>query len=895
MALENTTSPLPKVNLLHAHRLENTKSKLPAFRFADLKSRIRVSHGVAPSILPKETVLASTTTQGTEPNATTNPTAQQIFLLTGRPASPTASPVEATEGSAATRSPSSQPKSTKSRPRLRRQPASCSSNGIDTQTGPPPALSTQRSFAADPAQSPVSHTSEWASAQRQLAIESHNNFNSTRDDIAKTANETTKPLRAASRSLDESKLSRPVIPPIRSFRSSAARKSLDMYPSASQHYEEQSDGVDDDRNCTLRALEGLSNEDRFSRQSSFHAQARDESSVEANSEDLFLSLAQDGMSRQAGNGDIRDSMSRTERRRSRIALASNRQSLPAISYKSSSLQMPGHGSELQPSFGEEDSSNRHQIAYRPPSRDRPTGLPAPQPGDLSKTKFAARSSPITPRSPLTLESPSSYGRRRPSIPDSSEINPARTHAYRKSILSHTTPRTYHSSPLVARSMDVDDAIEPRRVAEGTESTASTTAPSTVWDELDDLKSRIRKLELTGKLPATSGAAVSHATGDRPPTATTTITTLSTSPKRGRRLSFSPSESMAGGSATNETHPLLHSALAKTQPALTLEVYKALEATTSDALSLVAMMGSVGQPGPISSTQSALGATNGAAGITDRQLRRKADSMCRNLTELCLALSEPKAEPLLQAAPEALSQPGSREVERPVEPQNHIINGAGDNLSHMKPSPRPMSRLEARRSSLLNGSSLPSPRYTPPTSGESTTPTQNSVGNRRTSLYRTRHAGGDEWEDDEEAIYRAPSRAATEIGRGFGTLRMSPREYGRDQPLPSREDPRAPSSQSNLPVRRHYFTSGTASSLPPPSSLPSLGGRRYLDRTTPERDSGSVIGRLAEERGQRQPQPSLQGYGLGRNASVASAISARRGNTNTNADTGTAVQAGGTYH
>ena len=332
-------------------------------------------------------------------------------------------------------------------------------------------------------------------------------------------------------------------------------------------------------------------------------------------------------------------------------------------------------------------------------------------------------------------------------------------------------------------------------------------------------------------------------------------------------------------------PLLQSALSKTKPLLPTELYKALESTSSDALSIAAMMGSVGQPGPISSAQSAVGTTNSTSGVTDRQLRRKADSLCRNLTELCLTLSEMKTEPLSQVASQALSRPGSRDTEPQNEPAQRLLISTGDNVSNSKTGPRPMSRLEARRNSLLNGSSLPSPRYVPTTPANSITPTQNTIGGRRTSLFRSRRPGTDEIDEESESIYRAPSRATTDIGRGVGSLRNSPREYGKDQSLALREDPRAPTAQSNLPVRRQSVASG----LPTSSTLPNLSGRRYLDRNTPERDSGSVIGRLAGERGQRvEPQPSLQGYGLGRTTSVSSAMGARRVATDT-------VHAGSTYH
>lgn len=384
-----------------------------------------------------------------------------------------------------------------------------------------------------------------------------------------------------------------------------------------------------------------------------------------------------------------------------------------------------------------------------------------------------------------------------------------------------------------------------RAAEGTESTASTTAPSTVWDELDDLKSRIRKLELTGKLPPTSGAAMSQVSGERPPTATTTITTVSTSPKRGRGISTSPVDSHCAGLPTCEIHPLLHSALAKLKPLLSEEVYRALEATASDALTIAAMMGNVGQPGPIFSAQSVAGSN--VSTVTDRQLRRKADSMCRSLTELCLALSEvnPRQLQLVLAGGE-----------------NKETSRTGDALIRAKPSPRALSRLEERRSSLLAASSLPTPRHSTP---ETSTPTQttNMMG-RRTSLFlRNRRAGTEELEDEDR--FRAPSRAATEVGR----LRNLPRGAisERVPPLP---DSRAISVQSSLPMRR-YISTNLNSNLPQTPSTQSPGTRKYLDRSTPDRDSNSIVGKPIEDRVQRAPRESMgvayEGTGLGRRNSI----------------------------
>jgi hypothetical protein len=480
------------------------------------------------------------------------------------------------------------------------------------------------------------------------------------------------------------------------------------------------------------------------------------------------------------------------------------------------------------------------LTYRPSARDRMAPL-----DDINRNRYHgganSRSTPTTPRAlpsrEISPESQVSYGGRRPSVPDS--ILPSRTSSYRQSNLSYSTPRTYNSSPLVSRTVDGHDTAETPRVAEGTESTVSTTAPSTVWDELEDLKSRIHRLELTGKLPPTSGAAISRASNERPPTATTTVTTMSSSPKRGRGNSISPTDSVEQPPA--DAHPLLHSALAKSKPLLSPEVYKALETTASDALAIASMMGTSGQPGPISSSQSTVGGGPGL--VSDRQVRRKADSMCRSLTELCLALSEVKIE--------QDQAPNNQNPVRPVSRDDQTITNVESNkisrppvstdITRVKSSPRALSRLEARRSSLLATSSLPSPRYAPSEAG---TPTQSLMAGRRTSLLlRSRRAGTDEPEED-ETRFRAPSRATTEIGRP----RNSPREYASQPPLPDNRPSGIPSS---LP-RRHYVSTSLTNGAPPVPALPNLGSRKYLDRSTPERDTASVVGRMADDWTQRKP-------------------------------------------
>lgn len=511
------------------------------------------------------------------------------------------------------------------------------------------------------------------------------------------------------------------------------------------------------------------------------------------------------------------------------------------------------------------------LTYRPSARERvPTAL------DMSRNRYHGGNSHSTPTTPRVLasreispESQASYGGRRPSVPD--QVLPSRTGSYRQSNLSYSTPRTYNSSPLVSRTTDVHDTPETHRAAEGTESTVSTTAPSTIWDELEDLKSRIHRIELTGKLPATSGAAISRASNDRPPTATTTVTTMSSSPKRGRGNSISPTESNMVETPPSDAHPLLSSALAKSKSLLSADVYKALEATAADALAITAMMGSSGQPGPISSSQSTIG--GGSNVVSDRQVRRKADSMCRSLTELCLALSEGKSDQI--QTKQTTVRPASRDAETTNVVDNTQRPLIATDLARVKSSPRALSRLEARRSSLLATSSLPSPRYAPSEAG---TPTQSSMAGRRTSLLRSRRGGTEEPEED-DTRFRAPSRAATEVGR----MRNSPREYVSQQPLP---DNRAPTVQSSLPVRRHYVsTSLTNTAAPAVPAVSSINGRRYLDRATPERDTTGVAGRLAEDRGQRKSSIG-QGFPLGRTGSLT-----RRTRQPSSMDASTPNQAG----
>ena len=506
----------------------------------------------------------------------------------------------------------------------------------------------------------------------------------------------------------------------------------------------------------------------------------------------------------------------------------------------------------------------------------------------------------TPRALAFSEAPSepqsSFPRRRGSIPDSSgNVNRP---PYKSSSLSYS--KTYNtlsltSKPEVPGMIDGFEAVD--------SSAGPINAPSTMWDEVDKMKSQIERIQKKGTIPASS--AISRGSDERPPTATTTVTTMSTSPKRGPgNATTQPADASSTASSTHkEPHSILQTALAKSKSLLSPEVYRAIEAAASDALALAVVMGTAGQPGPISSGASSIG--NGTT-VTDRQLRRKADSVCRSLTELCIALTED--------APRARkSSPIVQSIEVPNLERDGLANTTAGVLLSAPPtrrpsaaevpsvnvSPRNVSRLEERRNNLINNnSSVSSPRFLP-----NNTPTEANVaagrkssllisrtrragteepddGMRSSILARTRRAGTEEpdegrklslyvrgrrnttGDDDDETRFRVPSRSNTEAS----ALRPTNRE--RETAAANH----AASAESNLGAsalpRRRLFPStlGTPPRLATPSSTPATG-RRYLDRTTtPDRETIITADRCSEERAQRQYiRPSTA---LGRSGSLS---------------------------
>jgi hypothetical protein len=498
-----------------------------------------------------------------------------------------------------------------------------------------------------------------------------------------------------------------------------------------------------------------------------------------------------------------------------------------------------------------------------------------------------RPSLMTPRSAgyqdQTVES-SPYSRRRSSIADAPASNSARSPAHKATVLVQSQSKAYNPSPLTRsfEMQDEDDAPDGGNIGDGTESTTSTNAPSTVWDELDDLKSRIHRLELTGKLPPTSAAALIKASEERPPTATTTVTTMSISPRK--PAAGQQTDAGSTTSSQREAHSNLHSALTKIKAILSPEVYRALETAANDALALSSMMGTPGQPGPISGSASVV---SGGPAVTDRQLRRRTDSVCRSLTELCIALGEPSSRPaatvpIPQVVTTQLSPNPNPQLEPPVTPTmmnnktysvSRRSSVAPEQVMQVISSPRAISKFEERRNMILNGNSLTSPRNTASTP---TTPSDSMAAARRaslvisrarravteepedgrqSSLLRSRRPAGDESDDggrrtsflvrsrrgtvgeeDEGSRFRAPSRAITEVSGSRGNTREYPYISNAPTPLPEVNTPQPPSALS----RRRFITSNLQPSrltVPSASSTPST--RRFLERSLPEGgESGS---------------------------------------------------------
>ena len=691
----------------------------------------------------------------------------------------------------------------------RRPPASHSSYGVATLLGPPPSYTTRRTLSQDRIWKiePTSRQSQILEAQARAdgCMPSQNEH--IQDHITSLTEHNWESNKSSPETLDTESMPTP---------------REDEVSDVAGDYGFAIYGDEEDHRRTLRAYGVTATELR----------STESSSDDRKSEDLFLNIAKSGADRGPNKPD-------GQRRKSRISLPffhTSRQPQAKVDQNSSSavpIDSPGlpahaqHGTYLDKrlSLGQRTitASSAHPLdsSSRPHTRD---GIP--------------RSTSRTTRSVAGKEFEYASSRYEPQYHNATDA------------LDNVTRRASKRTSLGGRSQRFTSEVSglgPPRLTDHntTESTVSTTAPSTVWDELDDLKSRIKKLELTGKLPPSSAAAMSNL--DRPRTATTAATTMSSSPKTRQHPSSLPS---AIEGIPSSVHPLLHEALAQAKSSLSSEVYQRLQATATDALQL----------STLTNAEQTGGSTPGLA--TDRQIRRRTESMCRSLTELIIALS---------SEPKTTQSPAYRPVSRSSALHGYASRRlSGDPADILPIISRVQSRLDNRRLSthLAPGraghSSPEQGQYTPSTLIQRQESSSGGIA-RSTTTLRTRrqpaYADGATDDDDGVSSIRPVSRARTEIGSGYkrsirdGTSLA--RGYTSQHPMPAQ--PEVPASQttplptglgSRLQLRRKYVSPSDPNVAQSSSSITSQGdfGRiSVIERedssagVTPESTRGTPYG------------------------------------------------------
>jgi len=162
--------------------------------------------------------------------------------------------------------------------------------------------------------------------------------------------------------------------------------------------------------------------------------------------------------------------------------------------------------------------------------------------------------------------------------------------------------------------------------DGVEDSMSDAAPTQVYGELEELKTRIRHLELTRR-----GSGLRTSQVESIPERPTTSGTI-TSGSRPRIIPNSPMGEMRSPSYFGKSQSLLQSALGKAEQRVSRDVFNALEAAAQDAMDLAAMSSSA-------NTSTYSSSYTADSSMVDKRLRRTADNLCRSLTELCIALCE----------------------------------------------------------------------------------------------------------------------------------------------------------------------------------------------------------------------------------------------------------------
>lgn len=318
---------------LHAHRQNHNSSKLPAFRFADLKKEALALPGLLQQNAPPSPLSPSTISGHCSPEESadnrhdpdshdSHKQCQQSLQIAVSPrqnnlhsaktavspASNPSAPVisqhpqsSPSRNRASTFQDSSSPNS-RTVPLTARRPASFPDspavvvkiNGHDL---PSSSLGSTRSRAEESGQaSPTAdNTKDWAQGQRELLLPK--SIDSAKTDEKKKSRP---PVSFRAPNIPGSS-GRAVIPPIRSFRSSGSRKSLVLDMHARRTSYDSGEEADDPhhRDRTLRALEGRSDDDfsQITPPDSAGAMSGNE-----NTADIFMRIASENPAHRANDG-----------------------------------------------------------------------------------------------------------------------------------------------------------------------------------------------------------------------------------------------------------------------------------------------------------------------------------------------------------------------------------------------------------------------------------------------------------------------------------------------------------------------------------------------------------------------------------------------------------------
>ncbi|KIV88117.1 hypothetical protein PV10_09043 [Exophiala mesophila] len=735
-------------------------------------------------------------------------------------------------------------------PQKKKPPASNSSHGVETSCGPPASYSTQRTLSQDRPRvverNSTRPSSGYTGAQSDASSTKPHDRPTATDlfpsPMFPVKHENATPPIADS-SHGQLKTASSSIPQfVESVPAQTPLTPVSMMSKSSPMTQADSTSADGNDNLDAQDLKPTIAED----------DSKGSSSDDRKSDDLFLNIAKADAIR-AGPDHFQP-----DKRRSRISLPFFTSNRPSTSFKSSPVQSQFDTASLS---ARSDALNYYS---------KRASLGQQVPGSLTRTHqqdATIRGPHISLTQETQSNAPSDYPRRALS----------RRYSNANTDSSRPRPSTARNSRLVSDSTFLDRSHPPDHNA--TESTISTTAPSTVWDELDDLKSRIRKLELTGKLPPSSAAAMTSS--DRPKTATTAATTMSSSPKNKAAV---PALTSAIEGIPSQVHPLLHEALANAKSSLSSEVYQKLQATAQDALQLSMMMTSEGHSGG--------GSTIGVSSATERQIRRRTESMCRSLTELAIAML---ADQKPASAP--ITRPGSRDAYQ-VQVGGFRNRGYSNDASERVPViSRVHSRLDGRRTSIpmaSNVSHQPAGEtiyQTPPAVSVVNQGSASSrIGRTSTSLRTRRNGYLDGATDDEEASpsVRPVSRAMTELGayRQLARDRAAySREYTAQHPLPSTlETP--PVTRSTMPTnlstnlisRRKYGS--PSSTVGAPNAAPLNAKEPWGRITIVPAVSSSPIDATPDGQGNARPSNTRRSLGFtSRISSVSSRLRAVKAERN----------------